>query len=168
MASRTTSIITHILVYLGGIITVGFIHPFAIDVYKSTVGRWFTPDSRIELSSVSNSTLEPLKNYSDEGYYEITTFIIENSGRKATNKDDQIKIQARGNIIGITPKELGQRLKIDDKDKSIAYLNIGRLDPGGEIRGEIHSLSNVFIDRNEAQIGFDKIGGFKFIGPNPL
>ena len=152
-----------VLTFFLGIIAHAFIIPWCKDYYKST--RF----AEIELLTVSNTTLEPLKGYSDKDYYyEITFFRIENKGNEATKKNDQLKIQARGEILEITPKELNQRFEVDQKDKSIGYLNIGLLERGDKIEGALHSFSNIKTDRNEAQIGFDKIGSYELTGPNIL
>jgi hypothetical protein len=162
------SVFTHIVVYILGILTVGFIQPLTIDIYNSTLGKLFLPDSKIVLSSVSNTTLKPLMKLPKDVYYEITYFKLENTGRKATNKSDQLKVTARGEILDITPKELNQRFKIDPKDKTVGFLDIGALEPEGTIEGAIHSYSKIYSDKNEAQLGFDKVGTYKFFGPNPL
>jgi len=161
-------ILPYIVAFLLGSFLTPITQEFARDIYRSTVGKLFSPYSRIELHSVSNTILDTLDKYRESLYYEITSFRIENKGTKATKENDQLKIQARGEIIGITPRELKSKLIFEDKDKSVAYLDIGSLEPGDKIEGEIHSFSTIFVDRNEAQLGFDKIGNYEFSGPNPL
>ena len=162
-------IIIPLLTFIFGILVQAFITPLGQDIYKSTIGKIFFHLAKIELYSVSNTTLEVLNKYYDrEYYYEITSFKIENRGTKATKQNDQLRIQARGEILGITPKELNQKLKVDKNNKSIGYLNIGLLSPGDKVEGEIHSFSNIQMDRNESQIGFDRVGNYKFFGPKLL
>jgi len=124
-----------------------FITLVGTDLYTLKIKPWlFSLTPEIVFESGSTTTLEP--SYVVKGekyYYEITFFRISNSGGKATGKDDKLKIQAGGEILGITPKDLDSKLQIDPKDKSIAIFDINGIDPKQVIKGEIHSLSKMFI-----------------------
>ena len=138
------------------------------DLYKLKIKPYLFPTKpKILFKSVSTSTLKPLypingKNY----YYVITSFKIENIGDYKTEKGHGIKIQAGGEILGITPKGLESNFKINAEEKMIAEFDLEGLEPRNTIQGEIHSLSNISIDREEVQIGIDPIGDIELIGPN--
>lgn len=138
------------------------------DLYKLRIKRYlFPPKIIILFESASISTLKPLYYINGKNhYYEITSFKIKNIGDYKTKKEHKLKIQARGEIVGITPKGLESNFKIDTEDRTIAILNIEGLEPKEIIRGEIHSFSKLLIDRDEVQIGIDPIGNFELIGPN--
>lgn len=139
--------------------------PLAEDVYRLTLGQYYSKIV-IDFYSVSTTTLEPLNKYRKVvDHYEITTFKIVNSGKKRTERDNRIKIQAGGQIFGITPKELNERFKIDPSDNTVGYLNIGSLNTHNVLSGAIHSFSKLYMDKNEAQIGIDPIGNFELNGP---
>ena len=138
------------------------------DLYKVKIKPYlFTTKTQILFKSASTSTMKP--SYSINGknhYYKITCFRIENVGDYKTKKGNKLQIQAGGEILGITPKRLEPRFKVDPKDKTIAIFDLDGLEARDTITGEIHSLSNMFIDRDEVQIGIDPIGNFELIGPN--
>lgn len=156
---------------IGGYLLNALMLPLGLDLYNISLGKWFQKYPRVELYSVSTSSVKP--NYFYDGkkyYYEITSFKILNSGNKSTNKDDKLKITARGKIFGITPNELNDKLIYDKSDDSVVLLKIGELEPDQIIDGELHSLSNIQTDRNESQIGYDKdrASNYVLVGPNPL
>ena len=158
-----------------GVLLIGFIiaysTPLAEDIYKVTLGKWFQKIPLIRLYSVTTSTIDPAYLYNGQKYYyEITSLKILNSGNKPTNKDDKLKITARGKILGITPSELNDKLIYDKSDDSIVLFKIGGLEPNQKIDGELHSLSNISSDRNESQIGYDKdrASNYEFKGPIPF
>ena len=101
---------------------------FVTDVYNIKIKPIILPvETVIVFQSVSTSSLE--HSYIHNGqkyYYEITTFRIENTGDKTAQQDDKLKIQARGEILGITPKELNAKLEIDKA--SVAYIRKKRDD----------------------------------------
>lgn len=138
------------------------------DLYKLKIKPHLFPTKpQILFKSVSTSTLKPSYYINGKNhYYEITSFRIENVGDYKTKKGHKLKIQARGEILGITPKGLESSFKIQTKDETIAIFDLEDLEPRETIRGEIHSLSNMLIDREEIQIGIDPIGDFDLIGPN--
>src|SRR4030042_3701336 len=116
-----------------------------------------------ELYPVSTTTLLPLNNYGQNtNYYEITSFMIVNTG-KELDKDAKIKIEAKGDIIGITPDTLKDKLEIQNDDPSHAFLRIGGLEPAVELEGEIHFFAKLPNDRNKSPIGFDSAGNYKLI-----
>jgi hypothetical protein len=140
------------------------------DVYKLKIKPIiFSTKPEISFKSVSTSTLEPSYFIHGKGhYYEITCFRIENIGDYETKKKHKLKIQARGEILGITPKGLESRFQIDKTEKTVGIFDLENLGPRETIKGEIHSLSKMSIDREEVQIGIDPIGDFKLIGPKLL
>lgn len=140
------------------------------DLYKLRIKPYLFPTKpEILFKSVSTSTLKPSYFINDENhYYEITCFRIENVGDYETKKGHKLKIQARGELLGITPKGLESSFQIDKTDKTLGIFDLEGLEPRETIKGEIHSLSKMLIDREEVQIGIDPIGDFELIGPKLL
>lgn len=142
---------------------IAFLTPLAQDFYNITFGKYFKREAIVKLEKTSNTSLKRLNSYSTDKYYEITSFRISNIGSETTQKDNKVRIGARGEILGITPKQLEGKLVIDKNDSKIATLDIGSLKPSNKIEGEIHSLSNVARSRNEISLIFDKIGEYKLL-----
>ena len=150
-----------IFLFIGYIIT-QISPPLFTDIYKVTLKKWiFERKTIVALYPVSTTTLYPLDNYGkNRNYYEITSFKIVNMG-KEIDKDAKLKIEARGEIIGVTPDTLRDRLEIQKDDPSHGLFKIGGLEPGEQLEGEIHSFSKMANDRNKSAIGFDSAGNYK-------
>jgi hypothetical protein len=150
-----------VFLFLGYIIT-QISPPLFTDIYNVTLKKWFFErKAMITLYAVSTTTLSPLSNYKENNnYYEITSFKIINAG-KELDKEAKLKIEARGEIIGITPDTLKNRLEVQKDDPSHAFLKIVGLAPEEQIKGEIHSFAKMANDRNKSAIGFDSAGNFK-------
>ena len=151
-----------VFLFLGYIIT-QISPPLFTDIYNVTLKKWlFERKAMITLYAVSTTTLSPLSNYKQNNFYEITSFKIINAG-KELDKEAKVKIEARGEIIGITPDTLKNRLEIQRDDPSHAFLGIGGLEAGLELEGEIHSFARLPNDRNKSPIGFDSAGNYRLI-----
>jgi len=138
--------------------------PFFSDLYNYKLKRLLfkaETSATVELHVVSTTSFQALDNYKkNKNYYEITSFKIVNTG-KQLDEDAKINIEARGEIIGITPDTLKERLVIQKNDPTHASLKIGKLEPGEQLKGEIHSFARMANDRNKSTIGFDKAGNYK-------
>ena len=149
-----------LLIFLGYFIS-QISPPLFTDLYNVTLKKWFFErKAMVTLYAVSTTTLSTLSNYKENNnYYEITSFKIINAGREL-DKEAKLKIEARGEIIGITPDTLKNRLEIQKDDPSHAFLKIAGLTPEEQIKGEIHSFAKMANDRNKSAIGFDSEGNF--------
>lgn len=152
-----------IFMFIGYLIT-QISPPLFADIYKVTLKKWFFESkAAVIVFAASTTTLHPLDNYGkNRNYYEITSFKIVSVG-KELDSDAKLKIEARGEILGITPDTIKNKLEIQKDDPTQAFLRIGGLEPGEELKGEIHSYAKMSNDRNKSTIGFDSTGKYRLM-----